>query len=484
MGARALMLWLLAATGCDVSRPVLHAAPPTCSAGPDLYLADVQCVAEHVTIEVAQDGCSARLEMIAQFDTSTVASGRTLAATLQATLSTDGKVVSATSDDLGACMPVEAPPESAGALRCQTLESDCRIDLYTPHPPLSAVVTRQALVRDRFRPPTIGAISLLDADQARYGYLSGGTVVAGAAWVIGHEDLVVPLRCNEAVASTLFRIPLDDIAVSTRTVGPRCLRVLAPDPRIPSGFIGMTGGREAAIYRFDATGAVTSSASLGLPDDPENRARSLTFDDDAIIATVSTIDEGRALIIDPDTLAVRHDVLFPGVVLLGAAISRHVAYLTGSDFYVHFLDEAGLSPTVALAFAGGPSAHGESYRVTEVLVTDATHLTLSTTGDRAAVWWADLATRAVLPIQPFAADVVPFSLAMLRDGSRRVAVSVVRRDDLGGELALLTPENGRFDPSTLAIGRGIPRWIGFDDRERLWAILPWSGEVAVIADLR
>jgi len=128
------------------------------------------------------------------------------------------------------------------------------------------------------------------------------------------------------------------------------------------------------------------------------------------------------------------------------------------------LSDSSMMPAVPLAFAGSPLGRGESYRGADLAVIDSTHLLVSATGDRAAVWWADLATRVVVPIQPFAGDVVPWSVVALPDGSRRVAVSVVRRDDLGGELALLTPESGRFDPSTVAIASTIARACGPSSR--------------------
>ncbi|MCC7386778.1 MAG: hypothetical protein IT384_33390 [Deltaproteobacteria bacterium] len=137
------------------------------------------------------------------------------------------------------------------------------LDLYGVEGPLPLTVKTIAIAD---RPPFHSVMSGDSPEERRSGYLADLVAIGGQVVVV--EPIAArQAGCDGAPDRLHF---LDAEGRLTRTVAaPRaCLVELAPDPVNPGGFLGAAiADRETAIdlFRFDAGGSVTATATVRLP---------------------------------------------------------------------------------------------------------------------------------------------------------------------------------------------------------------------------
>lgn len=471
---------------CDVSRPTRVDDTPTCPTWPTALTVATDCELGPTSVTVQQRGCALTLEFVG-----------TDRVRFEGTLDADGALTLAEVEGRPPCR--EASPRR-GALRrieCARTADPCGYDLHRPAPPREVPVARAAVIAAPFvAPPRVaqGRSRPLDQHHPLEGYLTAMVVRGRGAWVATASGAYATADCLTATESTLVRV--DDegpgLGLSRPVPAPSCLRALAPDPADPRRFFGVSGGRPPRLHAFDERGEVLRTVDVPAPTsrDPALPVVVIALEVPAppeeapllylVLSTMEKRHEAWLLVFDRATLALLR-TSEPSVTSVRAASPALRDLVFGADHDsgelvpFHTRDQ-GLDIGYAVDLVGGPS--DDVGFISYHAPTD--QLVVSTTGEASVLWLvhrvADLRKRQFVrtyegPGLPWASTPWP----------AEPAEQLVGLTGLGptfeAGLAWLDVAERHVIPGVLPIGRGVVRALASDEAGRVWALLPWSGEI-------
>jgi hypothetical protein len=108
-------------------------------------------------------------------------------------------------------------------------------------------------------------------------------------------------------------------------------------------------------------------------------------------------------------------------------------------------------------------------------------LVVTTTSKRAALWTLDPQTRTTSRAFGYEAELVPWAVTQLPGSTDQVMVGVmVAPPSLQAAVARYSLSEQRFLPGLVSLGSGAVSRLEADSRGRVWALLPWNGQVVRI----
>lgn len=487
--AATLAVVLAGAWGCDVSRPVRQDDTPSCPTFPTSLTVATDCELGPAEVTVVQRDCALTLDIVG-----------TDRVRLEGTLGPDGALTVA---EVPGRPPCREAPARRGAVRrveCARTADPCGYDLHPPSAPRDVPVARAAVVAAPFvAPPRVasGRARPLDQYHPLEGYLTALVARGRGVWVASAGGAYATADCLTATTSVLVRVDDGDegLQVSPPVPAPPCLRALVADPDDPQRFFGLSGGQPPRLHAFGAQGEVLRSVDvprpvsrdpalpvvvigLSVPTPPEEAP--LLY---LVLSTMEKRYESWLLVHDRATLAhVRTSD--PSVTSVRAASAALRDFVFGADHDsgalvpFHARDQ-GVDAQYTVDLVGGPSDdvgfigyHPASDQ-----------LVVSTTGEASVLWLvhrvADLRRRRFVrtyegPGLPWASTPWP------ADPAQQLVGLTGPGPSFEAGVAWLDVAEPHFVPGVRSIGRGVVRALVPDEAGRVWALLPWSGEVVRI----
>lgn len=475
MRARLAVLLLLAA--CDMSRP----AKPQLDGGVQCDLAvgtgsiaiDVTCRNSRCGAIAVQEACSLQVrlgdcEEPASFDLR---------------VAEDGAVLGGTSELFGTCQPLEPRPDGLFSLACERGTSTCRADIYAAGQTIDAELTTLRLVDGLYQMPASSNSQAIDRDDAFEGYLAGAALIGDQLAISTFRGEYSGLECARDPSELVFIDRATATVVHTATT-PSCLTHLARDPSREE-LIGLFGGQAPQLGRFDRQGKLLASRALELPPEtPELITIGLHLLDRRAYVVISSDDEPWY------TFLIRADL--DTLETIGAS-ERMEAFTRTSRLY----GERMIVGDVARAKVQSFDLEGRILPFIPVLDDtfvsddvgflaihpDTENLMVATTGRRSAVWrLLPTATPAIIGRSQFyEAEAVPWAMSVWPPDRAVMAVGLTEQTEpYRAVLSLYEVAETRFRAGTLVLGRGLVSKLFTDPEDRVWAMLPWSGELVRI----
>lgn len=474
---------LSALLACDVSRPVRSELEPSCAAFPTELTVASDCDVRQAALRVTQTGCAIALTITGADRVE-----------LEGRLEGDGQLVLEPGNALG-CAEIPPRTEALRSIQCARSGNPCTYDLQPVTVPRPLVVDQLAVVEAPFQAPgkvATHGVRPLDELHPRAGYLQGLVVLGpDLAWVATASGAYATVDCRGTEPAQVVRVDGSDrgLARGPARTAPPCLVELTRDPLDPLRFLGVSGGPQVRLHRFDAEGRLLASVDAPALASREAGQHVVVIGlvagetVDTLGLVVSTRDkqlESWLVTLRSDTLAaVRVSQPGPTPVRATTPVVRGRVFTadhtTGAVLPFHAAD-LGFDPAFTLDVVGGPTddagylgLHAASGR-----------LLISTTGDESVVYVAD--ERSSPFIRGYARfyerDARPWASASWPPDDGQMVVGMTESEaPFGAYLARLVIEERRFLPGATPIGRGAVRAIETDARGQLWVLLPWTGEL-------
>lgn len=479
-GCTAAAVALLALSACDVSRPVPAGsdAGTACPRLPTGLGLDSTCEGRRCVLAARQDGCA--FELSITLCMSEVLTGR---------VGPDGTLLFDPSPSIGTCTAVEPRSEVEASFQCDTPHGQCLYDLYAPATRSAAGLEVVSLVSSPFTAPPGQEGEPLEEFDPTTGYLADTLVLDGAVWVATRAGSFGTLECEEEERAELIRIDPETMQETARVIAPPCLARLARDPTAPGQLLGVTAGRAPVLHRFDTLGRSIARRdvpppALPAPTDDLVPVGLFTGTSTTVALVLTTLQRpGAAWLLTFDVTTLTHratSLPTTGAVRASAGIDRGRVYVADhQSAAVLPFDVAAASLELGGALALEP-ARGSSDNAGFVYPHETSgRLLVASTGRRAALWALDPMRSA--PAQrafAYEAELIPWAITGWPGDAERVAVgAMVAPPGFGAVLATFSVAENRFLPGTVRLGTGMVSRLDPDARGRLWATLPWSGQL-------
>ncbi len=482
-GRGSVVLALLALASCDVSRPVRvgdDAGPPCPTLPRDLSL-DSTCEGRRCVVATRQEGCTFQLTVSTCM--SDVFAGR---------VGADGALSFNASESLGVCTPVGTRSEALHSFECATPHGLCHYDLYGPAPRSPLTVETVSLVSSPFTAPPDQEVEPLEDFDPTTGYIADLRVLPGAVWVATRAGSFGTLECEEPERAELVRIDPEQPAVTTVEMAPPCLALLAPDTSGLGELLGVTAGRAPRLHRFDAQGKVVATTdvpppALPMPTDDLVPVGLFTDSSTVVALLLTTLQRPGAawlVTLDARTLAHRATSTASGAQLRASTgIVRQRVYASDRhNAAIQAFDVAGTALALREMMMVQPARGSSDDAGFVYFHAPSERVLVSSTGRRAALWALDPSLQAPgRRAFAYEAEMVPWAITAWPGDDDRVAVgAMVAPPSFAAMLATYSLAENRFLPGATRIGQGVVGALAVDAKGRLWASLPWSGQVVRI----
>lgn len=475
-----LALMLLSALACDVSRPVRSdgdANLPCATITPNMSV-DSSCEGRRCVLNTTQEGCRVELALSV-----------CMSEELVAAIDDDGRLTFEPSRALGTCVDGPARPLAQHSITCDTPHGVCTYDLYAQAGRTPFEVDAVPLVASPFSSPPDQEREPLGRLDAWTGYLVDTALVGQGLWVSTRRGAFGTIECQFPEPAELVRVDTESLAVTVRRDAPPCLAHLARDRSGNGELLGVTAGKAPTLHRFDAEGRALES--LALP------PITLTRPTDELVPT--------ALVSDSSTTTVA--ILFTSTPLSGASWLVTVSTAGPLRWLRTSAPQAGqLRGTSGLIdsalYAADPDG-GQLVRMPLVGRTSTLTLTpprgasddagavywhepsqrlvVSTTSKRAALWTLDPLSRTTSRAFGYEAELIPWAITAFPGSADQVMVGVmIAPPSFQAAVALYSISEQRFLPGLVSLGSGAVTKLETDAQGRVWALLPWAGQLARI----
>lgn len=479
--ARAVgLLCPILALACDVSRPVrsrIDADLPCATITPNMSV-DSSCETRRCVLEATQEGC--RVELALSLCLSEELVGR---------IDEGGQLTFEPSRALGTCVDGPARPLAQHSITCDTPHGICTYDLYAQASRPTFEVEAVSLVSSPFSAPPEQEREPLGRLDAWTGYLVDSTIVDQGLWVSTRKGAFGTIECQAPEPAELVRIDTDSLALTVRRDAPPCLAHLARDPSGAGELLGITAGRAPVLHRFAADGRSVEQLALPMVEPlrttDELVPTALVSDSSTTTVAIfltSTPLSGASWVVTVSTagplrwLRTRGpragqlrgaSSLVDGAIYVADPDGGQVVRmpLVGKTSTLTLTPPRGASDDAAAVYWHAPSAR----------------LVVSTTSKRAALWTLDPQTRTTSRAFGYEAELVPWAVTQLPGSADQVMVGVmVAPPSLQAAVALYSVSEQRFLPGLVSLGSGAVSRLETDPRGRVWALLPWTGQVVRI----
>ncbi len=406
---------------------------------------------------------------------------------LRARITADGALVDVRSEGLGVC---EALPPQSDALLSATCEQagvTCQLDLYVDPAPLPLSVRTVPLVQ-RCEPfPPRATDDLLDDLESFSGCASGLVVQDEQAIAVRHPSRR-PFFCDGTVPSELVYVDRASGSITATAAALPCTGLLIEGAE---GALIAAGHDEEHpwVTRYLGAGRWETPVQIQLPENSRPlAATALILDEErgeyiVVYTDDFIVNPGYVVVLDLQLRVLRISdgiggelrgaaLVEPGVVVVSNRAQRGLFLFNtqtmssgiafGSDF------EVGVSDNTSAVWY-----HEDSQRYIS-----------STTGERAGLWVLKGPPRPELDVALFyASDHDPWALVQSPWDPDQVLVGLSGRERTAPtKLGVLLPSDGRYAPGSIELGDWsvVQQLLVSPDQRAVWALLPWSGELAII----
>lgn len=462
MGRR-VKRWFVAVVlllGCDPTRPTYQGTTATCDPVLDpeqTWIAAVSCSDVPCKPVVTQSGCDFSLAFEG-CDRST----------LIATIDDAGALDFESSASFGNCV---ASTEDGLHLVCD----ECMVDVVAREAPRPLEVESVALYDVPFVPPS--DFDLLDSDDSVDGYALSIARAGDNIVVSTNAGEARQTRCRSRAAELVF-VDRTTLA-TTSTAAPTCLSFITDDPS-GDGFLGLYGGDEAQVGRFDTAGRLVASAVLPVTPDANGTKPSAMITDASrgvVYAAYDHSDVDALVRIDAATLTATVTNEITGRIRGIAAAGDFLAVSERVEGLVHVLDPSSLEVlrAVPLVVALRPSDDaGDVYWSSAQ-----NRLFVTSSGFQPAIWVfdgplvpGDAPRFLVDPLE----DTVAWGFVDPIEPGAIWSFGVGPPPDYEAWLLELDPTGPRFAPRATLVGRGVATDVLVDGDTR-WVLSGWSAEL-------
>ncbi len=474
------MIGLLTAVACDVSRPIRlgdDANLPCATIVPNMSV-DSSCEGRRCVLAATQEGCRVELALSA-----------CLSEELVASIDDDGRLTFEPSRTLGTCVDGPARPLAEHSITCDTPHGTCTYDLYAPANRTTFEVATVSLVSSPFNTPPEQEREPLGRLDAWTGYLVDSVIVDRGLWVSTRKGTFGTIECQSPEPAELVRVDTESLALTIRRDAPPCLAQLARDPSNGGGLLGVTSGRAPTLHRFDAEGRSVEQLALPMlerirPGDelvPTALVSGSSTTTIAIVFTTTPLSGVTWLVTVSAAGSLRWLRTAPpraGQLRSASALVDDALFIADPDGgQVVRMPLVGQTSTLTLAPPRGASDDaGAVYWHAPTA-----RLVVSTTSKRAALWTLDPGTGTASRAFGYEAEVVPWAITALPGSVDQGLVGLmVAPPSFQAAVGLYSLSEQRFLPGLVSLGSGVVSRLEADPRGRVWALLPWSGEVARI----
>ncbi len=455
---RAVLIGVLVLGGCDTSRPMrVRLDAGVCPELPvaDDALIDVRCAPSFCPVSLEHSGCDLVIE-----------NGCGLPA-----LTLRGESV--TSPGYDGCSL------AGSTITCDGTTS-CQLDVHARQEVPVWSVEQVAVVEDvPFLAERTSLEELLDAFDPFIGYATSSAIVGERLAVATDDGRRRPFRCLETEASSV-RFVGEDLAIVATATAPPCLSALASEG---DGFVGAFERDGLRLGRFDAGARLREDVLLTADCGAEAVFVVATVVDsarDRAVALASSFARTFVYVVDLETFTVTATsadlmpilrgatLLDSGMVVLGDRERTRLVTIdpaTAEVVDIDPIDSTALtrrSDDVGFVWASGE----------DVLV--------STTGGAGAVWKVRPSRGQVVDNALFFEEAAAVPWAIAGWGDDTVVGLVGAPPAYEARVAAFDLTHVGYRVPALPVGRGVVSELHVSASGTLWALLPWSGEVARI----
>lgn len=462
--------------------------PPLTIAGledvcPDLpaedITVDVDCREQICLKSVSRSGC------LYEFDLSGCALG-----TIGARLQPDGSMC-VLPQTLDGCEADPSPTDALGGLDCELpldeLVLDCNVDLLTvpPAPPWSEVL-RTTVVEI---PTRSWRGNWVSNDLIEHTELFDVVATSEAVFVTHLTDPNGRAHCAKADddPTTLARFDLETGAKIDAAPTLTCLHQLRRDA---DGFAGVyfDDTNHFGVARFDANGVLTSSSTLGgrLPTTSYDIGRlDYAAELDRLVLLARSETDGVALVIVPDDLTIEREVTFPYETCRELSVDGTTAVITCAPAFMP-------ADIIRFDIRDGRTIEEGTFVPGRIIRSAFSFTDLYAPGGDPVI----AVTRDLRSIRTWGGGdqfgsaghyesyAEPGRLGPWRPDSSLVLVTGMKLANEDGPpyntINLYDRTHRRLRPGTWSVGESVIAGLSWDDNDRLWLLLPMTGELVRI----